>query len=137
MLVEVPHPRQIPGEGHRRWFADRYFDLIVWYAAPGGEVTGFQLCYDKPGSQRALTWKASRGYRHERVDDGETPGGFKMSPVLVPDGVLDTESLVRRFRSAAERIDAQVRDLVLGRLESYGRTGGSAGGSAGRSAGRA
>ena len=95
-------------------------------------MTGFQLCYDKPGSQRALTWKASRGYRHERVDDGETPGGFKMSPVLVPDGVLDTESLVRRFRSAAERIDAQVRNLVLGRLESYGRAGGSAGRSAGR-----
>jgi len=31
MLVEHAHVRQIHGEGYRRWFADDYFDLIVWY----------------------------------------------------------------------------------------------------------
>ena len=31
MLVEYRNVRQIRGEGHRRWFSDEYFDLIVWY----------------------------------------------------------------------------------------------------------
>jgi hypothetical protein len=52
MLAEIRDVRQIPGEGFRRWFSDGDFDLIVWYA--GGEIAGFQLCYDKGRRERAL-----------------------------------------------------------------------------------
>jgi hypothetical protein len=45
--------------------ADDYFDLIVWYEPDGG-VHGFQLCYDKPGRERALTWTLVDGFRHGR-----------------------------------------------------------------------
>jgi hypothetical protein len=122
MLSEVPHPRQIAGEGYRRWFTDGYFDLIVWYERAGGSVTGFQLCYDKPGTERALTWRAGRGYLHERVDDGEGPGAFKMSPVLLPDGLFDSRSISERFDRAAGGVDPEIRKLVLDRLGAYGAT---------------
>jgi len=40
MLGEIRNVRQIEGEGTRRWFTDRYFDLIVWYD-DSGSLTGF------------------------------------------------------------------------------------------------
>lgn len=110
MLVEMPGVRQVPGEGVRRWFSDAFFDLIVWYA--NGEVSGFQLCYDKGHNERALTWHRPRRYTHARVDDGEGPFGPKMTPVLVQDGLFDRDAIVERFRQAAAGIDGELVDLV-------------------------
>jgi len=55
MLTEIRNARQVEGEGFRRWFTDDYFDLIVWYGDQNAMI-GFQLCYDKQGKERALTW---------------------------------------------------------------------------------
>ena len=46
--------RQIEGEPFRRWYADDYFDLFIWFD-DNDKVTGFQLCYDKFG-QRAVNY---------------------------------------------------------------------------------
>lgn len=110
MLIEIPDVRQVRGEGLRRWFCDSFFDLIVWYA--NGEVTGFQLCYDKGHNERALTWHRPRCYTHARVDDGEGHFGTKETPVLVQDGLFDRDAIVKRFRAAAAGIDPTVVDLV-------------------------
>jgi len=116
MLSEIRNPRQIEGEGRRRWFTDRDFDLIVWYDRPG-VLSGFQLCYDKSGFERALTWRADGGYSHERVDDGETPGRpFKMSPMLVPDGVFAHNEVAKRFWEASAGLEAALRRFVHDRL---------------------
>jgi len=45
MLKEIKSVRQIPGEAFRRWFQDKYFDLIVHYN-PKKEITAFELCYN-------------------------------------------------------------------------------------------
>jgi hypothetical protein len=111
MLTELSNPRQIPGEGRRRWFRDDFFDLIVWYADDGG-LTGFQLCYDKLEHERALTWTRDGGYHHHRIDDGETPGHPKMTPVIVPDGVFDQGPVAERFRAASISIDREVAGFV-------------------------
>jgi hypothetical protein len=111
MLIELSNPRQIPGEGRRRWFMDDYFDLIVWYA-DDGTLTGFQLCYDKRVKERALTWTRDGGYRHNRIDDGETPGHPKMSPVIVADGTFDRAPVAERFRAASAGIDPAVASFV-------------------------
>jgi hypothetical protein len=44
--------------------------LIVWYDEVNLPV-GFQLCYGKEKSERALTWNAPAKYNHMAVDDGE------------------------------------------------------------------
>lgn len=117
MLQEVESVRQHAEEGHRRWFTDRQFDLIVWYE--GSDVVGFQLCYDKESTERALTWYSSGSYSHTRVDDGDEPMSARRSPVLVRDGVFDTGRVLSLFREAAAEIDPKIADLVIERLEAY------------------
>jgi hypothetical protein len=120
VLVEYRNVRQIRGEGHRRWFSDDYFDLIVWYDSPRrsrSHITGFQLCYDRSGYERALTWTRNHGYSHEKVDTGESgPGGLKSTPILVADGHFDSGPIVERFREASKGIDPDIADLVLDKL---------------------
>ncbi len=70
MLREIRRVRQVEGEAHRRWFSSSRLDLFVWYGASEAPV-GFQLCYDKDGWERALTWNAPDRFSHEVVDDGE------------------------------------------------------------------
>ena len=85
-LRELPDTRQIEGEPKRRWFNSPELDLIVWLDEDDAPV-GFQLCYDKHHGERALTWRAGRGYDHAAVDDGEqTPAQHKSTPILVADG---------------------------------------------------
>jgi len=117
VLVEKKDVRQIPGEGLRRWFADEYFDLIVWYEE--AQVIGFQLCYDKGGRERALTWHRPHRFLHTRIDDGEIPLAYKMSPVLVQDGAFDAGGVAERFRRASAGIDPRVAALVLEQLRVY------------------
>jgi hypothetical protein len=118
MLAEIKNARQIPGEAPRRWFTDGDFDLIVWLGRDG-QVSGFQLCYDKQTQERALTWKRGRGFLHERIDDGESPGRVKMSPILVPDGEFRKETVLERFRRESGQIDPALRRLVLDTLSRY------------------
>jgi hypothetical protein len=118
MLAEIADPRQIPGEGRRRWFRDDYFDLIVWLD-DHEEIFGFQLCYDKFHNERALTWRRDRGFRHERVDDGEITGHIKMTPILIPDGEFAWQDVAARFRAAAAGIDPGVAGFVYRKLCAY------------------
>ena len=55
-LVEIIHVRQVPGDPRRRWFSSDDMDLIVWYDDSDAPI-GFQLCYDKLRSERALRWE--------------------------------------------------------------------------------
>jgi hypothetical protein len=119
MLSEVKNPRQIKNEGHRRWFTDSYFDLIVWYEQDGAALAGFQLCYDKEREERALTWRRGKGFDHKRIDDGEVTGRMKMTPVLVPDGTFDYSVIAERFRRESEKIDPEIRELVYEKLTNY------------------
>ena len=118
MLTEFTDVRQVEGEGPRRWFFNEYFDLIVWYQSDGG-FDGFQLCYDKPGKERALTWNWNHGYRHNKIDDGEAPNNVKMTPILVQDGLFDSESVTQRFERESENIPEEIRGFVLGKLEEF------------------
>jgi hypothetical protein len=115
MLTEIANPRQIEGEGRRRWFTDSYFDLIVWHDRQG-EPTGFQLCYDKGRRERAVSWRQGEGFSHELVDDGEVTGRMKMTPVLVPDGIFHRDEVTERFWKESEGIDPRVRRFVYSRL---------------------
>ncbi len=115
MLTEEKHVRQIPGEGFRRWFFDDYFDLIIWYT-DNRSLKGFQLCYDKYGREKVLTWIKSKGYSHDEIDDGEVPGEHKKTPILVADGPFDKNSIGQKFLQASENIEKEIRDLVYNKI---------------------
>ncbi len=119
MLHEAKHIRQVEGEPPRRWFADKYFDLIVWFEKDGS-VWGFQLCYDRESKPRALTWTKKNGYKHAGIDDGEGSGGtFKGSPVLVEDGLFDAGHIGKRLAAVSADLPPEIKSFVLEKVNQF------------------
>ena len=112
---ELTNVRQVVEGSRRRWFADDYFDLIVW-VGERGELIGFQLCYDKSGDEHALTWHQETGFSHHRVDSGELQRPYKATPILVADGVVDFAGLIYFFKERSRMMDQQVARFVLGKI---------------------
>jgi len=118
-LRELSDTRQIPGEPRRRWFSSPELDLIVWMGDAGDPV-GFQLCYDKLAAERALTWRAGRGFDHTAVDNGEgMPMKHKATPLLVADGVFDNRRVSGIFREASATVPPPIRRFVTDTLARY------------------
>jgi len=113
-LVEISQTRQRPGEPRRRWFYSHEQDLYVWYGADGN-ISAFQLCYDKERSERVLYWRADRGYAHLRVDSVRRHA----TPVLVADGRFDRDRVLTRFSVLAEELPEDVAEWVCRRLRAY------------------
>jgi hypothetical protein len=64
MFDNAPKKR-VHGDYDRRWLSDDFFDLIIWYR-PDDTIYGFQLCYDKPYWERALTRMCDKGFSQAR-----------------------------------------------------------------------
>lgn len=120
MLTEFTAVRQIPQDGFRRWFTDEEFDLYVWYTdSTKQEIVGFQLCYNKDGEQKALTWRRNRGYLHNAIDDGESSPFKNRTPILVADGTFPRNQIAERFRLAAKHLEPALFALVESRIAAY------------------
>jgi hypothetical protein len=117
MLQEMK-VKQVEGDLKRRWFADDYFDLIVWLD-DGGSIHGFQLCYDKQRDERAMTWTRDHGYAHNRIDSGEDLPTENRSPILVADGVFQKDDIGSRFEKSSEGLEPEIRDLVLEKVRAF------------------
>ena len=116
MLVEYTHLETEPEQTSRRWLADEYFDLYLCYDDEH-TLVGWQLCYGKPLSEHALTWKPGQALIHEAIDDGESrPGRLKSSPVLHQAAVVPTQDLVALFRAAIGDLDDPDLRSVLAAL---------------------
>ena len=119
LLRELPDTRQVDGEPKRRWFSSPELDLIVWLDESDAP-SGFQLCYDKTHGERALTWRAGRGFDHMAVDDGEQdPAQHKSTPILVADGEFDYSRITKSFIEASGEVPADLRSFVMRALERY------------------
>jgi hypothetical protein len=119
ILEELQPTRQIPGEPHRRWFNSDDMDLIVWFRADGTPLS-FQLCYDKRGYERAITWKPDRGFRHEAVDNGERTGAsHKGTPLLVADGAFDPAFVSRLFADASSGLPEPIAAFVADAIRTH------------------
>jgi hypothetical protein len=118
MLSELSDVRQIEGGRPRRWFQSGDEDLIVWYAEDGA-IYGFQLCYDRQGDEKALTW-TPEGYSHNRIDPGERRGfRIKGTPLLVADGRFDASAMTPRFLEISAALPPEIKEFVLGKLAEY------------------
>lgn len=118
-LQEVQAASQVPGEPRRRWFTSRELDLIVWLDE-SGHPSAFQLCYDKPHAERALTWKPQTGFRHSAVDDGEADGlRYKATPILVSDGDFPSGRVGAMFAQAGVHLPPDIEAFVSSKLRDY------------------
>lgn len=129
MLYEIDPKKvqQYEDEGYRRWFTDEYFDLIVWYDTEDctkRKIIGFQLSYDRYHSIRALTWRRGNSntpdrYLHNRVDEGDRPGKYKQTPILVANGVFAKKEIAEKFKHNSKNIDREIADLVYRKILDY------------------
>ena len=117
MLKEVSLSRE-SDRSRRRWFVDEELELIVWLSDQGSP-DGFQLCYDRGGRERALTWTEGGGYSHDRVDDGEGNPTKNSTPILVSDGPFPAAQIVARFEKASVGVEPQIRQFVAQKLRAY------------------
>jgi hypothetical protein len=119
MMTELKNTKQNAGELFRRWFHDDYFDLIMWFN-PDGSAHRFQLCYDKKGCERVLSWSSSGAYSHNRIDDGERrPFRHKSAPIAVADGIFDATDVANKFMKAATVLPENVSSLVWDAIQQY------------------
>ena len=104
----------------RRWFFDDHFDLIAWYEQDG-TLYGFQLCYDKPDDEKALTWFRDRGLSHHLVDAGEDCPWVNRTPMLTEsDGRSHMARLLTSFRNSGGGLATELQMLIEQKIVEYG-----------------
>jgi hypothetical protein len=119
MLDNAPK-KVVRGDYDRRWLNDDFFDLIIWYR-PDDTIYGFQLCYDNPYWERALTWMSDRGFSHMQVDSGEQVYPPNQTPILVPDGSFPADKVLHEFTRRGSALPVQVRQLVTEKITEFVR----------------
>ena len=93
---------------------------MVWLNQSGAPM-GFQLSYDKHGSERVLTWTPERGYLHQTVDDGEAQAGlrYKGTPILVTTGRFDATRVLQVFQGESSELPREIAAFVANRLKAH------------------
>lgn len=126
MLHEIKNAKKFD-EGIRiRWFSDDFFDLVIWYD-DDGNIISFQLTYDKYNDPHALTWKLGKGYIHETIDDGETPGRYKQSPILLPDGDFPGDAISEKFKQHTIKGEPELTEFISDIISSMNKDDGDTG----------
>ena len=110
--------KPVCGDYDRRWLNDDFFDLIIWYR-PDDAIYGFQLCYDKPYWERALTWMSDRGFTHMQVDSGEQVYPPNQTPILVPDGSFPADKVLHEFTRRGNALPLEVRQLITDKISEF------------------
>ena len=52
----------------RRWFQNEIYMFIVWYDLKTDKIVGFQICYGKNGSDKAITWYNEKESSHRYIN---------------------------------------------------------------------
>ena len=118
MLRELRLTQRDPSGTRKRWFQDDFFDLFTWQEQ-NGEVTSFQLCYDRLGVERVFSWDQDRGFGHHRIDDGEASPHKNMTPVFIMDGPFSPTEVIPKFIKASEPISKTIKTFVMQKIFEY------------------
>ena len=118
MLKEIRNTQQVPGESPRRWFFSHEQDFLVWIGEDGQPVA-FQLAYSKYRDERAIRWKADKGFSHHRVDDGENEGAEKGAVLLHPDGTFEAKRVLDQFLALSKEMPSNLVEFVVARIREH------------------
>ncbi len=117
MLVELHVSLDASQTIRKRWFQDDYFDLFIWQDPTN--IISFQLCYDRMGRERVVSWDEDRGFGHHSIDDGESSPHKNMTPVFVMDGAFCSDEVLPKFTEAYPFLPQDIADFVLQKLIEY------------------
>lgn len=119
MLNEISPLRPTNRSHIKRWFTSRDMDLFVWLRK--GMPVRFQFAFNKSNHEEAITWNNHQGFRHYRVDSGETlPDKYKQTPILVNvNNLQNLRYITRDFLAASDNIETGLSDFIYARLMEY------------------
>ncbi len=87
-------------------------DLFVW-TNDSKQIVSYQLSYDKPYPEKALTWRVGRGFSHDDVDDGSRPGRHPGSPILLADGEFAAKRVLALFQANADQLENDLQEFIV------------------------
>jgi len=118
MLREIKETGQKRGEPKKRWFSNSNMDLFVWFN-DDDEIVSYQLTYNKPNDEKALTWSEEHGFSHLGVDDGARPGKYPASPLLVADGVLKPSKIISMLKENSGELAPSIEKFIISGIEEH------------------
>ncbi len=118
MFREIKGTKQRSGEPTKRWFSSLNMDLFIWFD-DDDEIVSYQLTYNKPHDEKALTWSKDKGYVHLGVDDGSNPGKHPGTPLLVKDGVVSPSSIIKLIRNDQGDLKPWIKNFIVEGIEKY------------------
>jgi hypothetical protein len=118
MFREIKATSQKHGEPRRRWFSGPDLDLFLWLG-DDDEIVGYQISYDKLKTEKALAWDHEQGFTHHGVDDGEIPGKYPASPLLVADGELNLPRLIYKLNQNFAETEPEIRDFIVSSITAH------------------
>jgi hypothetical protein len=93
-------------------------DLFVW-TNDADEIVSYQLSYDKPYPEKALTWRVGGGFSHDDVDDGSRPGRHPASPILLVDGEIDAKRVLALFQANAHALENDLQQFIVSGISRF------------------
>jgi len=118
MLREIKETGQKRGEPKKRWFSNSNMDLFVWFN-DDDEIISYQLTYNKPNDEKALTWSEEHGFSHLGVDDGARPGKHPASPLLVEDGVFKPSEIISMLKENSGELEPSIENFIVSGIEEH------------------
>ncbi len=118
MLREIKETSQKTGEPKKRWFTSLSMDLFIWLNEEG-EIISYQLTYDKPHDEKALTWSKEKGFTHLGVDDGTCSGKHPGSPLLVKDGVIEPTKIITMLKKDTGELKPWIKNFIVSGIEEH------------------
>lgn len=121
-LVENKNVRQRPEEGYRRWFLNKFFDVILWYKSKDSELFGFQVCYSKNRSEKAFTWEPKLVSSHFIAKRSNHAGfGNYATSILNGHAGKIPEKVLAKLMLEQGELEHDIFDFIISKIEDYNK----------------
>lgn len=97
------------------WYCDDDCDVVVWTNSDLSP-RGFQICYDKNGEEKALTFTHGE-FSHEMVDEGDDTPDVNHSPILDHEIPYDAKKILKEFEGKAQFMEKIYFDYIRENLK--------------------
>ena len=89
-------------------------DLHIWTKAALPQA--FEYCFDKEQTEKAIRWHRDYATSFTRIDAGDHPGGYKMSPIMLAGNKPNLVRVAYQFRRSARVLERGLRRAIYKRI---------------------